>query len=294
MKKTLFPFVAIILLNCCNTKPQVISKDEKLPPLDTSFTAIDLPDSVVTYLDRLPQAEINFNEVLLPNKKIMSQYLKELGRRTDTIKRVGLVFRFDTPREQLSQLIATFLLKANDLVDDSKHQFAAGAGADEPAQNGLGYNYGSRVFTSRAKMYAATCTLKVYALDCSGLLYQVYQQSGCAGMNVSASSQSQPGTLNSSIAGVVTGVTAKDKGELASASIQSGDIIYWSKIAGATASHIGMALQKTDGSIVVFQSNGSGSGCADNLTQGRGPRTFAVSDAYWFSANCDWKVLRYE
>jgi hypothetical protein len=294
MKKTLFPFIVIILLNCCNTKPQVTAKEEKLPPRDTSFTAVDLPDSVVTYLDRLPQAKINFDEVLLPNKKIMSQYLKELGRRTDTLKRVGPVFRFDTPKEQLSQLIAKFLLKATDLVDDSKHQFAAGAGVDEPAQNGLGYNYGSRVITSRAKMYAATCTLKVYALDCSGLLYQVYQQSGCTGMDVSASSQSQTATLNSAIAGVVTGVAAKDKGKLTSASIQSGDIVYWSKIAGAAASHIGMALKKTDGSIVVFQSNGTSSGCADNLIQGRGPRTFAVNDVYWFSANCDWKVLRYE
>jgi hypothetical protein len=279
-------------------EPADMSKCFDVNPKDACDTAasgnaLDLPDAMIRYLDTLSLAKVNIDETVLPNGKKFGPYKRTLLDRSKRGPYEHLIFQADTPQEQLSQLFVNFFSTAADLVDHSKHQYPKGADKNEPEQDGLGYNYGSRDYANRKKMYAAACQLKVYALDCSGLLFQVFNQSGCNNMNITAVEQGKLSNLNAAISGVVTGVEAKDKGKLNSADIITGDIVYWDKLAGASASHIGIVLKAGDG-LYVFQSNGSQTDCEGNLSPKRGPRTLQLDDAYWFAANCNWKVLRYE
>jgi hypothetical protein len=253
-----------------------------------------LPDEVVKYIDTLPDAKFNIDEAILPNGKKLGEYMKELGENKE-------ISPNDTPQDQLSKLFAKFLKNAATFVDRSQHQYAAGTNATvEPAQNGLGYNLGSRDIAGRKKMNSsvAACNLKVYGLDCSGLLFQIFEKSGCSGMNETAAVQGTTGKLDEAIANVITGVAATDKGKLTPSAFLNGDIIYWDKLAGANASHIGIVLKEAGGSMVAFQSNGGAGYCEENLTNKRGPRTLNLNDTYWFSQTpgkeANWKILRYE
>lgn len=255
--------------------------------------AIDLPDSVVTYLDSVPVTTVEIEEALLPNGAKLGVYKRQLITKSKTEVNRDLIFPTSTPQEQLSQLFVKFFSVASDLVDDAKHPIEKGPDATEPEQKGLAYNYGSRTYDARRKMHAGTCNLKVVGLDCSGFLFQVFTQSQCKGMNLSAAEQSKTANLNAAINGVISGVEAKDKGKLASASLMTGDIVYWDKLEGAAASHIGIVL-KSGTTLYVYQSNGSAADCDKNLGAGRGPRTLLLDEKYWFGPNANWKVLRYE
>ena len=112
-------------------------------------------------------------------------------------------------------------------------------------------------------------------------------------MNLTAADQSKLTNLNAAIDGVVGGVEARLKGKLGSADIILGDIVYWDKLGGSQASHIGIVL-KSGSTLYVYQSNGSADDCEENLTNKRGPRTFKLDDTYWFAGNANWTVLRYE
>lgn len=258
------------------------------------LAALELPDNVVRHLDTIPLETVNIDDAILPNKKKLGDYRKELLGRGKGPDGKPLIFTTDKPEDQLSQLFVKFFTTASDLVDDAKHQFPKGADDNEPKQDGIGYNLGSRSYDARKKMNSATCALKVFALDCSGMLYQIFTQSGCKDMNLTAADQMKATNLNAAIDGVVSGVEAKSKGKLAASDIKLGDIVYWDKLDGSAASHIGIVL-KLGSILYVYQSNGSGSACEENLTNKRGPRTFKLDDTYWFSsANANWTVMRYE
>lgn len=259
---------------------------------DAGPLADSLPESVVKYLDTVPQVKVNINEVMLPNGEKYGPYRIKLNQKKDKQENKNLVFRDDGPAEQLAQLIANFATTAASIANDANHQKPAGA-ADEPKQDGLAYNYGSRDYNARKKMFNIPCVMKVFGLDCSGYLYHIFIDNGCSDMDLVAAEQAKPANLNKAIAGVVSGVKAADKGKLTSTSIQSGDLVYWDKLDGQAASHIGIAL-KSGNTVYIYQSNGLKQGCAENLLTGRGPRNFTLSDSYWFGANANWKVLRYE
>lgn len=273
---------------CLNVNP------ENACPRDIDAQAdLDLPDAVVKYLDTLPLSKLDVEQALLPNGQRLGDYRKALLARSKQEANRDLIFPTDTPRDQLSQLFTKFFTVANNFVDDSKHQHPKGADDSQPKQDGLAYNLGSRDTTNRKKMYATSCNLQVYGLDCSGLLFQVFRKSGCNDMNLTALDQSKPASLNNAISGVVSGVEARDKGRPSSDSIVTGDIVYWDKLGGTNTSHIGIVL-RSGTTLFAFQSIGRGTHCEENLSSKRGPRTIPLDDAYWFGANSNWKVLRYE
>ena len=255
--------------------------------------AFELPDEVVRYLDTLPLETVNIDNAILPNKKKLGEYREELLRRGKGQDGRTLIFTTDKAEDQLSQLFVKFFTTAKDLVTDANHHFDAGADENEPEQNGIGYNLGSRDYSARKKMYSATCELKVFAMDCSGMLYQIFNKAGCKDMNLIAADQAKIANLNKAIDGVITGVEARSKGKLTGTNINTGDIVYWDKLDNSAASHIGIVL-KDGATLYVYQSNGSASECEGNLTDKRGPRTFKLDDVYWFSAKANWTVLRYE
>lgn len=294
MKTTLFMTICITFFCGCGN-----STNEKASSGEPSAIVVEpstdtLSKDVLAYLDTIPQASYDLEETVLPNGKKYGIYLAELKQRSGADE--NLIFKSDLRQDQLSQLLVSFLKHSSDLVDDSKHQFAAGSTpSTEPAQkNGIAYNYSSSEFDKREKMFATSCALKVYGLDCSGFLYQVFKKSGCKGMDVSSSEQATVKELNDAIKGVVTGIVAKDKGRIGTNKILAGDIVFWDTVNGKKNNHIGLVLKKANNSIVVFASNGSSSECDGNLVPGRGPRTFELNDSYWFAANCRWRVLRYE
>jgi hypothetical protein len=273
---------------CFNVNPANACDDQS-----QAEPEFELPNEVVRYLDTLPAVSVNIDEAILPNNEKLGEYRKKLLVRGRGPDGETLIFLTDKPEDQLSQLFVKFFDTAANLVDDAKHPFPKG-GDDEPEQKGIGYNFGSRDFAARMKMHGATCTLKVFGLDCSGMLFQIFKKADCKGMDLTALNQSKPANLNAAIDGVVSGIEARSKGKLSGASLMTGDIVYWDKLAKQTASHIGIVL-KSGEDFYVYQSNGSADDCDTNLGTGRGPRTFALNNTYWFSsAEANWTVLRYE
>lgn len=302
--KYILLLLLLFILSCTNNNDRQKSSEKsalgdsaaKKLMADSVKMRDHLPDEVVRHIDSMPVVPVHIELVILPNGKRLGAYKAELEKRRKKESNQLLYFKLDDPQDQLSQLITSFMSNAQFLVDPITHTYPAGPTANEPAQNGICYNYNSKTIDTRMKMYSDTCSLNVYGLDCSGFLYQVFKLSGCPAMlQGQAVDQSNINNLNAAISGVVTGVTATDMGKLEAGSIQTGDIIYWSVLKGSSASHIGIALTAVmpAGSIAVYQSNGRDGECQGNLLPTRGARTLLLSNPYWFGPDATWKVLRF-
>jgi hypothetical protein len=290
MKKVIL--MLIVAFNCFSCSDADKNKQAEIS-LDKDSLALDLTEDVVRHIDSLPLVEPNIDSAILSSGKILgvlrTEILKAAEKRELSDSEIKLL---PTPTEQLEALFINFFTRAEVMTNDRNHQYSAGTSTNEPNQNGLAYNYSSRQYAARQKMYASNCQIRVYGLDCSGFLYHVFNRS--SHMNVPAETQSQVTTLNNAISTMVRDVETKDKGELAGGDMKTGDIVYWSRINGSAQKHIGIVLKMANGRLGVFQSNGSMSYCTENTVIGRGPRYLEGDYSYFFGSNCDWKILRFE
>jgi uncharacterized protein (TIGR02145 family) len=191
------------------------------------------------------------------------------------------------------------------LVNRAKHQYPY-EGSDKPKQNGLAYGWGNKNHKVRRSpsLSKSICTHKIYGLDCSGFVSQVF--SG-AGINTNESYNAE--TLRK---GVVLQEALWesfpdlkkwkfiDYGKLAVNELKSGDIVYWlsqNKSGKMYASHIGVVFMHKEKDtdemrLVVFQSNGTPDGCVFNLQITRGPRKIELTDNYWFGSKKQYGITR--
>ncbi len=172
--------------------------------------------------------------------------------------------------------VALFLTNRNNFKFDKE-------GDNKPAQNGLAYSFGSRIYHLRQLPPAGQCTDEVFGLDCSGFVYQVLLKAGIyLDLPTYADLQRQPKTIEDAIkAGYpeMTKIKVEDLGKLSSSKFECGDIIYW-KNSNGVAYHIGIVLKDASGNLAIAQSNGVSSGsCENNYGLSRGPRFSNINKA---------------
>ena len=119
------------------------------------------------------------------------------------------------------------------------------------------------------------CTDKVYGLDCSGLIYQLFKYNNVPLNNNNLKKQYVAEQIN----GIMKMKTVQDInvkarkleiGKVSVANLKTGDIIYYVGDDGV-AYHIGMFYKENDNQVVLFHSTGSWSKtCEQNASENNG------------------------
>jgi len=292
MKKNLIGITIVMLVSVYSCQKEEIDKDITDPEA--------LSESEVAILDNLPEATGFIpSRVVLPNGEILEDYLLEIDSqfyntwlRTDPYENLG-------PQDAKNFLIAQLSAIAINLTDRSRHQIPD-EGEGKPAQNGLAYSWGAKKYTVRQAPPGAgtVCTDKVYGLDCSGFIHQIFAYSGVSLTSGPANSQRKASVLESAIKSSIPAlnkVKVEELGAIPIAKFENGDIIYWTNNADY-ATHIGIILEDIEGNLAVFQSNGStgnnADDCLKNQGLSRGPRILQLNDPYWFGGNKTYGITR--
>jgi cell wall-associated NlpC family hydrolase len=298
MKKllTLLSGLLLVVIFSCN-------KDE-----NESLTVFDDPEALseteIQTLENLNEAEgFDSSTVILPNGENLYDFLMEVDPdfANQWLKSANINSPYENlgPQDARNLLIARMTAVALNLTDKTKHQYP-NEGDDKPAQNGLAYSWGGKNHKVRQKPPGANtaCNHKIYGLDCSGFVYQVFQNAGVNMKIGPANAQRMPdyveGIIKSSIP-ELDKIKVEDLGSIPTSEFESGDIIFWTNSSGR-ATHIGIILKKGNGSLAVFQSNGSpgynSDDCTDNLSTNRGLRRLELNDAYWFGSSKNYGITR--
>jgi hypothetical protein len=160
-----------------------------------------------------------------------------------------------------------------------------------PAQFGLAYSYGQRDHTKREFPPFGTCGNRLYGLDCSGLIHQLFKSVGITrGLWGTANSLRTPDTLIKAIKYKYPDfdeLKVEDMGNIPATKFQTGDIIYWmrpNEKGVLTVRHIGMVVLDTLRNLAVVQSNGVSQewktgDCVKNYSTERGPRIVPLANA---------------
>jgi cell wall-associated NlpC family hydrolase len=229
--------------------------------------------------------QLNSGDIILPNGFNIDEYLLEMDPDfyNDWNDKKSVNTTYDLgPQDSKNLLIAKmtkvalFLTNRNNFIFDKE-------GDNKPAQNGLSYSYGSRIYHLRQLPPAGKCSDEVYGLDCSGFVYQVFLKAGIyLDLPTYADLQRQPKTIEDAIkAGYpeMTKIKVEDLGKLPTSKFESGDIIYW-KNENGEAYHIGIVLKDGTGKLGIAQSNGVSNGtCENNYGINRGPRFCNIKKA---------------
>ena len=251
----------------------------------------------VKYLDELESAELNFDALILPNGRLLGEFLKDNSNKG----KVDIQYR-------KNELVALLLQSSRNLVDYNSlgpDSIAVKGDSSKPFQpNGLAYGLGLKEYKEPHNPIGP-CYEEVYGLDAAGFVFQVAKG---AGLNIDSSSiafQSDPEKWNKKLQHNVAnlGLYVSTYGALDLDDVQSGDIICWQN-------HIGI-IARTSDSVYVLQSHGSVAyecintegvidyACVElqqkkNKSQYRGPRAFSISPFSRYSSwlGRDYRILR--
>jgi hypothetical protein len=259
-------------------------KEEDEPSQEELLAIEALDESQAEFWDNQISIDLTSPEVILPNGLSLDEYLLLMDpafyyewnkKSTEADNELG-------PQDSKNLLIAKLSQVAIFLTTRSNFVYT-GNNESQPDQNGLAYSFGSRDYTIRQKPPFGDCTYEVYGLDCSGMVYQLFRQSGVTqGLYSSADVQRNPATIEKAIKTAypdLKKIKVEDLGKIETSKMESGDIIYWLQKDGK-AFHIGMLLKNSSGSLMVAQSNGRASAdCEENYGMQRGPRFVNVNSA---------------
>lgn len=290
----IFSIVLLLFIFSCN-------KD------DNKDSAIDDPEVLSNSdnesLENAPEANsFDFSTVILPNEITIDEYMKEIdslfynewnkSTNSDPYENLG-------PQDAKNLLIARITMVALNLTNRSKYQIPD-EGAEKPAQNGLAYSWGSKDFKIRQSPpgFGTVCMEKIYGLDCSGFVSQLFKNAGVSLIGGPADSQRKASILqkaiNSSIPALKK-VKVEELGKIPTSKFVTGDVVYWMNDKNI-ATHIGIVLKDINGSLAVFQSNGvpgiNSADCLKNRSTSRGPRRLQLSDTYWFGSSKSYGITR--
>lgn len=279
MKKAfLLIIIAVTLLFAASCK-----KSHKEPEIPEDYYK-DLSPEGVVFWDAQESVILQEHNIILPNGSRLDDFLKETGN-NDVKTMANETNATDQalgPQKAKNQLIGN-LTKAALFFTNRDNFNPKDEGANKPAQHGLAYSWGQRNYQIRQVPpgQGNKCPAAVFGLDCSGLLYNLFDQSGIKISSGNADSQRNVKDLEAAIKKAypnLTKIKVEDLGKIAEASMETGDMIYW--IEGSTAHHIGMVLNDDKGKKSIAQSNGSETDdCASNYSLKRGPRFSAIAKA---------------
>lgn len=288
--------MTLVLVQCGKNEENTQTNDE-----DDYLT-----EEEAAIIDQLPDGPaMDSSSVILPNGETVATFLWMYD---SVLNNLGGKL---SPNNYVDEWVLEYWIRvemyqeAIFLVNRVKHQYP-NEGSDKPKQNGLAYGWGNKNHKVRRSpsLSKSICTHKIYGLDCSGFVSQVY--SG-AGINTNESYNAE--TLRKGV--VLQDALWEsfpdlknwkfiDYGKLAANDLKSGDIVYWlsqNKSGKMYASHIGLVFmhkeKNTDEKqLVVFQSNGTPDGCVLNLQTTRGPRKIELTDNYWFGSKKQYGITR--
>ena len=294
MKRSIIWITFAMLMSIYSCKKDKIENNNSDPEA--------LSAAEVEILDNLPEATgFNSSSVVLPNGETLDDYLQEVDSLfyNQWMKTTADPYDNLGPQDARNLLIARISAVALNLTDRSKHQ-KPDEGAGKPAQNGLAYSWGSKNHTIRQTPPGGgtVCTDKIYGLDCSGFIYQLFTNAGVSLLSGPANSQRQPNVLQNAIKSSIPAlnkVKVEDLGKIPTSKFETGDIIYWTNN-GGVATHIGIVLKDVGGNLAVFQSNGSpgnsADDCSKNMGLTRGARRLQLNDPYWFGQGKAYGITR--
>lgn len=287
-----FVFFILLGISCkkVQEEPQQVQEEEGVD---------ELPESALNDLDTTQSFYIPLNKIKLPNGDNVEdfmQYVESIrNQRTLNDPYAGL-----SPWEAKNALIGDLLIHGDFLTNRTLHQYPY-EGSNKPAQNGLAYIFGGKYWTYRTKASYSTnsayapCSEYLYGLDCSGFIYHLYKYAKLNFPEGPAAEQHKASTIQNALSAYpsLQIMTTVDLGKIQPIQFESGDIVYWSKLDGSSASHIGIVLRDFSGKMFVYQSNGSSyKNCQSNYGLGRGPRTVQLNSDYWFGSSANWKITR--
>lgn len=255
--------------------PEAIELAVEGPTIVQEFSASIPPDAGpsardLEAIDAAPDVVVDPSKIILPNGQTLEEYNKNNPASSGANKQpLETTPPASGPRKKKNDVVQSMLNEARRLSDRSIWIFPAekdSAGKDDPdkpAQDGLGYIYGSRTVSARTKPNpSGGCTYAAYGVDCSGLIYIIANAAGIA-LKTSDTSTTLANPKNWPIPAdwklsmeVVTDGT-----------IQAGDIVVWS-------SHIGVAIDSES----FISSTGTPGDCEKNIKKPRGPRALAFSN----------------
>jgi hypothetical protein len=257
--------IKLLILVCCigifsctkETKETIIIEGGSNTVSDI-INGDGLPDEDLIEWDKLDAVNVDMNNVILPNGSTLSLFKNTL-RKTDEGK-----------QENSNRIISLFCESAGKIIN-----YKTGLDVGTPLQTKLGYVFGDKLNSAirnyKTKRQGLYCTELLNGLDCSGLIYNIFKESGFTRMPyMVAESQRKVPFLEKEfkkhnkliqykqVEINFDDIVIKDRGNLSGTSLATGDIIYWKK--NDKAYHIGMILieqMPTGKRIVIAASNGS-------------------------------------
>lgn len=302
---TLLLPLLLLLAACDSSSPDEEPTQEGLAP------------EQVAEIDAMPSTDFDLDSMVLPNGWSAAAYLEYWGYSTNLQARPASGLALSErgavdagPQAQKNLVIALMSQSGLFLADRDMHTFDGlppQDGVERPAQNGIGYVWGGKDYTTRSMPPDAdiagnpfdppSCREHlIHGVDASGFVVEMASAAGFT-LNPSihdAHAQSNPDTWNELL--LANGL---DKIRYEALSItnptdlEPGDIIYWNNSDGV-AHHIGFVGMDAEGNTTIIQSYGSRShACEENFGELRGPRQIDGSDSAWFNGRMgSWHVNR--
>lgn len=253
-----------------------------------------LTEDQAALIDSMQHIHLEANQIVLPDGQLLSQFIAEnqdwfsgLG------KNDGLEGK--SPEQIKKLLLGAFLERARQLTDRNFHYYVK-EGIDKPEQKGLAYVYGSDGIEKRNQPTEGECKEHLYGLDCSGFILQLVHYSGLPMGDLDAEGLSKPQNWENTFNSFPATVGFKMEEIPDGSKLQSGDVIYWTKISGSHTRHIGIVLEDVNGDLKVHVSNGAkgpSNQCKKNYGPTRGPTTVALNSKDFFDTKlANWIILR--
>jgi len=258
-----------VLVNSCK-------KEDEKKPIELSEEALTSTQADFWYNQET--VDMSLFDIILPNGMYMSDFLYQMdpnfyflwGGYKSSYSNANL-----GPQDAKNLLIAKLNLISWYLTNRNNFQYPE-ENSKRPAQNGLAYVWNSKDHSVRYNPSNAgsKCDQELFGLDCSGLVYQLFKNSGVIIPVGRARDQIIPATIEKAIKKAypeMSKIVVEDLGKISPDLFESGDIIYWKNSDGVPF-HIGMVVLKWDGTLAIVQSNGGPDDCARNITIKCGPR----------------------
>ncbi len=284
----------IVVLSTCKKNDADILDDEASDFL-TEEEAI-----LIENLDDFPHFDLS--SAILPNGESVENFFLMYDSLLNNFQKTELhPYNYFDEWAQEYWIRSRLYVEALYLTDRTKHQYSY-EGSDMPQQNGLAYGWGNKNhrFRRSPKHSKSICTHKIYGLDCSGLITQLFYSANVRLKKLDYSANEiRKGTVITKALGEgwpdLEGWYFEDMGQIDLSLIQSGDIVYFIPKGKVNASHIGMAFSYKEKNsnasrLVVFQSNGYPvvnlpNRCIENLQLKSGPRIIELTNEGWFGPN---------
>jgi hypothetical protein len=284
-------FCSLILFNCTR-----IVEDPQ--PEQVVTDVID--EELMAAIGAIPTGNYRLADLMLPSGESVLTFLQENDPEflAEQKRLGGRLAAVVGPQAKKNLIIARMQTVAYRLCDRNKF-YPKGSYANEPEHYGLAYSFGQRNYTIRAAPPTGACRMyKVFGLDCSGFIYNVFKESGFdMGLPITANKQRDTLFLRTLFQKDpdLAKIKVKDLGQIPLNDFKAGDIVYWKPSVNAAASHIGIVLLDKTGNKGIFQSNGTGTNsnkCLLNFTDTKGCRQVPTDAANGKDFGKVWGIVR--